>query len=196
MQFTLGFYGDGDFFTMKGVVEEYFEKLGMFEKVEYDPNAEKSFLHPGRQAKITYYGHTVGFLGEVHPLVAKEYGIGERAYVAVIDMPTIYDVVSFDRKYESIANFPAITRDISMTVPKEILVGSLEAIFAKKGGKLLESYKLFDIYEGEQIKEGYKSVAYSLTFRAKDRSLEDKDVQEVMDKILTALKEKDIELRV
>ena len=195
MQFTLGFYGDGDFFSMKGVVEEYFEKLGMFEKVEYDPNAGKSFLHPGRQANITYYGHVVGYLGEVHPLVAKEYGIGDRAYVAVIDMPTIYDVVSFDRKYESIAKFPAITRDLSMTVPKEILVGSLEAIFAKKGGKLLESYKLFDIYEGEQIKEGYKSVAYSLTFRAKDRSLEDKDVQEVMDKILTALKEKDIELR-
>ena len=100
MQFTLGMYGDGDFFNMKGVVEEFFEKIGMKGREKYDPNAGKSFLHPGRQANIIYDGKVVGYLGEVHPEVADIYGIGERAYVAVLDMPEIIPYATFDRKYD------------------------------------------------------------------------------------------------
>lgn len=196
MQFTLGFYGDGDFFTMKGVIEEFFEQTGLDKKVSYDPSAGKPFLHPGRQANIVYNNNVVGYLGEVHPEVLDNYDIGERAYVAVIDMPYIIKEATFDKKYEGIAKYPAVTRDISMVMPKEILVGEIEAIIEKKGGKLLESYKLFDIYEGNQIAEGYKSVAYSIMFRAKDRTLSDSDVTEVMDKIITALKDIGAELRV
>ena len=194
-QFTLGMYGEGDFFTMKGVVEEFFEKAGLHKKISYDPNAEKSFLHPGRQANIMYRGNVVGYMGEVHPQVAENYSINERVYIAVIDMPYIVEYASFDRKYTGIAKFPAVTRDISMVMKKEILVGQVEEIIEKKGGKLLESYQLFDIYEGEQILAGHKSVAYSITFRANDRTLEDKDVNEAMDKILTALQGLGIELR-
>ena len=194
-QFTLGMYGEGDFFTMKGVVEEFFEKAGLHKKISYNPNAEKSFLHPGRQANIMYRGNVVGYMGEVHPQVAENYSISERVYIAVIDMPYIVEAASFDRKYTGIAKFPAVTRDISMVMKKEILVGQIEEIIEKKGGKLLESYQLFDIYEGEQILAGHKSVAYSITFRANDRTLEDKDVNEVMDKILTALQGLGIELR-
>ena len=194
-QFTLGMYGEGDFFTMKGVVEEFFEKAGLHKKISYDPNAEKSFLHPGRQANIMYRGNVVGYMGEVHPQVAENYSINERVYIAVIDMPYIVEYASFDRKYTGIAKFPAVTRDISMVMKKEILVGQVEEIIEKKGGKLLESYQLFDIYEGEQILAGHKSVAYSITFRANDRTLEDKDVNEAMDKILNALQGLGIELR-
>ena len=194
-QFTLGMYGEGDFFTMKGVVEEFFEKAGLHKKISYDPNAEKSFLHPGRQANIMYRGNVVGYMGEVHPQVAENYSINERVYIAVIDMPYIVEYASFDRKYTGIAKFPAVTRDISMVMKKEILVGQVEEIIEKKGGKLLESYQLFDIYEGEQILAGHKSVAYSITFRASDRTLEDKDVNEAMDKILNALQGLGIELR-
>ena len=104
-------------------------------------------------------------------------------------------MASFDRKYTGIAKFPAVTRDISMTVRKEINVGQIEEIIEKKGGKLLESFRLFDIYEGAQIKPGYKSVAYSVTFRAKDRTLEDKDVSAIMDKIMKALSDLGAELR-
>lgn len=196
MQFTLGFYGDGDFFTMKGVIEEFFEQTGLDKKVSYDPAAGKPFLHPGRQANIVYNNNVVGYLGEVHPEVLDNYDIGERAYIAVIDMPYIIKEATFDKKYEGIAKYPAVTRDISMVMPKEILVGEIEAIIEKKGGKLLESYELFDIYEGNQIAEGYKSVAYSIMFRAKDRTLSDSDVTEVMDKIITALKDIGAELRV
>lgn len=195
MQFTLGMYGDGDFFSMKGVVEEFFEKVGLHKKETYDPNAGKNFLHPGRQANIIYDGKVVGYLGEVHPEVADAYGIGERAYVAVIDMPEIVELATFDRKYKGIAKYPAVSRDISMVMPKEILVGQVEEVIEKKGGAYLESYQLFDIYEGVQIKAGFKSVAYSITFRAKDKTLEEADVSAAMNKILKALEEMGIELR-
>ena len=195
MQFTLGMYGDGDFFTMKGVVEEFFEKIGMKEKETYDPNSGRSYLHPGRQADIIYKGSKIGFLGEVHPEVADTYGIGERAYVAVIDMPEVLKYATFDRKYTGIAKYPAVTRDISMVVPKEILVGQIEEIIEKKGGAYLESYHLFDLYEGEQIKAGFKSVAYSIVFRAKDKTLSDTVVTEAMDRILKGLEALGIELR-
>ena len=188
VQFTLGMYGEGDFFTMKGVVEEFFDKVGLHKKEKYDPNAGKSFLHPGRQANIIYDGVVVGYLGEVHPEVADNYGIGTRAYIAVIDMPEIVARATFDRKYTGIAKFPAVTRDISM-------VGQIEDVIESKGGEYLESYSLFDIYEGAQIKTGFKSVAYSIVFRAKDKTLEDADVSAAMDRILKALEGMGIELR-
>lgn len=180
---------------MKGVVEEFFEKIGMHKKEVYDPNAGKPFLHPGRQANILYDGTVVGYLGEVHPAVAENYGIGGRAYVAVLDMPEIIVRATFDRKYTGIAKFPAVTRDISMVVPKEILVGQIEEMIEQRGGSILESYHLFDLYEGAQIKEGHKSVAYSIVFRAKDRTLEDADVTKAMKKILNGLESMGIELR-
>ena len=195
MQFTLGMYGEGDFFSMKGVIEEFFEKIGLHGKETYDPKAGKPFLHPGRQANIIYNGKVVGYLGEVHPDVADTYGIGTRAYVAVIDMPEIVEYATFDRKYRGIAKFPAVNRDISMVMPKEILVGQVEEVIEKKGGAYLESYALFDIYEGSQIKEGFKSVAYSIVFRAKDKTLSDAEVAEAMERILKALESMGIELR-
>lgn len=195
MQFTLGMYGDGDFFSMKGVVEEFFEKIGLHKKETYDPNAGKTYLHPGRQANIIYDGVVVGYLGEVHPDVADTYGIGTKAYVAVLDMPEITKRATFDRKYTGIAKFPAVTRDISMVMPKEILVGQVEEVIEKKGGAYLESYALFDLYEGAQIKEGYKSVAYSIVFRAKDKTLEEAEISQAMEKILAGLEELGIELR-
>ena len=195
MQFTLGMYGDGDFFTMKGVVEEFFDKAGMHGRVSYDPEAGKTFLHPGRQAAILYEGDMVGYLGEVHPDVLDNYKIGEKAYVAVLDMPAVTPHTSFDRKYTGIAKYPAVSRDLSMVVPKNILVGQIEEMIVQRGGKILESYNLFDIYEGSQILEGYKSVAYSITFRAKDHTLEEKEINGAMNKILNGLKSMGIELR-
>lgn len=195
MQFTLGFYGDGDFFTMKGVVEEFLDKVGMHKKAEYDPQSGHPFLHPGRQANILYDGKIIGYLGEVHPTVAANYAIKERVYVAVIDMPEIVSRATFDRKYEGIAKYPAVNRDLSMVVPKAVLAGDIEKIFEQRGGKILESYQLFDIYEGAQIKPGFKSLAYTLTFRAKDRTLEEADIMAVMKKIMNGLDKLGIELR-
>jgi len=195
MQFTLGMYGDGDFFVMKGVVEEFFEKAGLQKTAVYDPKSGKPFLHPGRQADIHYNGKLVGYLGEIHPAVADNYGIGERAYVAVLDMPEIVAFATFERKFKGIAKFPAVTRDLSMVVPKEIMAGEIESMIVSRGGKYLESYRLFDIYEGSQIKNGYKSMAYSLVFRAKDKTLEEAEISGCMKKILNGLEALKIELR-
>ena len=195
VQFTLGFYGEGDFFTMKGVVEEFLERAGMHDIVDYDPNAGKNFLHPGRQANIIYQGKVIGYMGEVHPEVCENYDMKTRAYIAVLDMPFITEMATFDRHFKGIAKHPAVNRDISMVVKKDILVGQIEKVIREKGGHHLESYHLFDIYEGSQIKAGYKSVAYSITFRANDRTLEEKDITTAMDKIIAGLEDLGIELR-
>ncbi len=197
VQFTLGMYSNApeDFFYMKGVVEAFFERIGLHGKTSYVPDSSLPFLHPGRQANIVYEGQTVGYLGELHPAAAENYEIGSRVTVAVLDMPYIVEKASYDRKYAGIARYPEMTRDISMLMKKEILCSQIEDIIEKKGGKLVESYRLFDIYEGSQIAAGMKSMAYSITFRAADRTLEDKEVNAAMEKILKALEELGIELR-
>ena len=194
-QLTLGMFGEGDFFDLKGVVEEVVEAIGLKKLKTYDPKAGKNFLHPGRQANIMYGDVVLGYMGEVHPDVADTYGIGEKAYVAVIDMPTVMELADFSIKYTGIAKYPAVSRDLSMVMKKEILVGQVEEIIRKKGGKLLESCTLFDVYEGNQIADGYKSVAYSIAFRAADHTLEEKEITNVMDKIIKALEDIGIELR-
>ena len=194
-QLSLGMYGAGDFFDLKGVVELVLDKLGMKGLKEYDARAGKSFLHPGRQANVIYDGEVIGYLGEIHPEVLDNYDIGTKAYVAVLDMPKLVERASFDYKYEGIAKFPAVTRDLSLVMKKDVLAGDVEAVIRKASGKLLESYKLFDVYEGSQIEEGYKSLAYSIVFRAKDRTLEESDITPLMDKILKGLANIGVELR-
>lgn len=195
MQFTLGMYGKGDFYSMKGVVETFLESIGMMKRVKYDPNGARPYLHPGRQAEIIYDGEKLGFLGEIHPDVADNYDIPTKVYVAVIDMPKIMGFATYDRKYEGIARFPAVSRDISMVVPKNVLAGDIETMILQRGGKILESVALFDVYEGAQIMTGFKSMAYSITFRAKDRTLEEADITGAMKKILNGLESMGIELR-
>ena len=195
MHFTLGMYGNGDFFDMKGVCEEFFEKVGMRERVDYDPASGKEYLHPGRQANMIYNGKVVGYLGEVHPLVADTYGIGDKAYIAVIDILTVLEFASFNHKFTGIAKYPAVTRDLSLVVPKEVLAGQIEHVLTQRGGKILESYQLFDIYEGSQIKEGFKSMAYSVVFRHHDKTLEESEISAAMKKILNGLTDLGIELR-
>lgn len=195
MQLTLGMYGQGDFYTMKGLVQAVMERMGLTDYATYSPQADKSFLHPGRQAEVIYQGRNIAYLGEVHPIVQKNFGIGERSYVAVIDMKSVSELANFDVKYTGVAKFPAMTRDISLSMKKTVLAGEVEAVIRNKGGKLLESCELFDIYEGSQLTKGYKSLAYKLLFRAGDRTLTDEEVNLAMDKIIGKLAEIEVELR-
>lgn len=195
MQLTLGMYGKGDFFDMKGCIEEIFEKLGIRSVVTYQPDEGRPYLHPGRRADVIIDGTTVGYLGEVHPEVADNYNIGTKAYIAVLDIEELAERASFDVKYKGVAKFPAVTRDISLVMKKNVLAGQVEEVIRKNGGKLLEAYHLFDIYEGENVGADEKSLAYSIRFRAADRTLEDKDVTAVMNKILTKLETLGVSLR-
>ncbi len=194
MRLTMGMYGEGDFFTMKGVVEELFDKLGVV-GIECEPTSEIQYLHPGRQAYLKKGKLDIGVIGQIHPEVGDNYNLKAEAYVAVLNMEVLTMLASFDRKYEGIAKFPASTRDLSMVMDKSMFVGQIAHVIQKNAGKILESCELFDVYEGEQVGEGKKSVAFSLIFRAKDRNLESAEVDKAVDKVLGALKEMGIELR-
>ncbi len=194
MRLTLGMYGAGDFFDMKGVVEEIFDKLGVT-GAECEPSNDIPYLHPGRQARIQKGKLDLGFIGQIHPEVGDNYNLKTEAYVAVLNMEVITMLANFDRKYEGIAKFPASTRDLSMVMDKGLFVGQIEHVIKKNAGKILESCELFDVYEGEQVGAGKKSVAFSLIFRAKDRNLESAEVDKAVEKVLEALRQMGIELR-
>ena len=188
-------YGEGDFYDLKGCIEELYTR-GIKGLVSYTPHPEAyPYLHPGRHAEIAVNKNVIGYLGQVHPEVCDNYDIKTAVYVAVIDLRKLADCIRDDIKYKALARFPAVVRDISLVMKKTVLAGQIEEIIRKNGGKILEDFHLFDIYEGENVADDEKSLAYSITFRAGDRTLEDKDVTEVMDKILKNLEQNGIVLR-
>ncbi len=196
MQFTLGFYGEGDFYSLKGLIEEFLEKAGLKKRAHYEVSENRPYLHPGRQADIIYEDKVIGFLGQVHPLTCRAYDMGKATvYAAVLDMPCIVEKATFDRHFTGVARFPAVSRDLSMLVPKDVLAGAIEDMIIQRGGKILESVKLFDIYEGSQIVAGFKSMAYTVTFRNKEKTLSDDEVNAALKKILNGLSFMGIELR-
>lgn len=187
---TLGMYGeDINFFSLKGVIEELLNRLGI---ANYDFEPEKTHLsfHPGRCANIVYGNHILGTIGEVHPDVLENFGFDNRVYIADIDFNIILQITILDRIYKPLPKYPATSRDIAIIVKEEVYSKVAEDIILKNGGSILESYTLFDVYRGKQISEGYKSMAYSLTFRAADKTLTDEEVNKVYDKILSELKSK------
>jgi len=188
VKLTVGMYGNCDFYDIKGVIETLFVKLGFIDKVTYSPSVELNFLHPGRKASIIINEQKeIGYIGEIHPDVTDNYEIGERTYIAVIDMDMIVRYSNLSHSYKSITKYPAVNRDIAFLIKDEVLVQDIEKIIKQRGGKILESYNLFDVYKGEQIDEGMKSIAYSLVFRASDRTLSEKEINKVMTKILNGL---------
>ncbi len=184
---TIGMYGECDFFSIKGVLETLFEAMNCLALAEWDPSIELSYLHPGRKAAVRLGGKEVGFIGEVHPNVCDAYEIDEKVYVAVIDVAMLLKKATFDHKYTQVPKYPAVNRDVAMLVKDEVLVGAIEKVIRNRGGKLLESIKLFDVYKGSQIEEGHKSVAYALSFRAPDHTLKEKEINKTMTKILNGL---------
>ncbi len=195
MTLAIGSYGNGDFYTLKGCLEELFNKLNIKGKREYKAEGNISYLHPGRQASVFHNGKYIACIGEVHPLVADNYGMGGRVYFASVDISALYDIAGGDVTFIPIAKYPAVERDISLLVKKEVTSGDVEEIIKKSAGKMLEKLEIFDIYEGGNIEEGYKSLAYSLIFRSPDHTLNDDEVNPLMRKMIDNLKAKGIELR-
>ncbi|MFI3174486.1 MAG: phenylalanine--tRNA ligase subunit beta [Bacillota bacterium] len=185
---TMGLYGKMDFYDLKGILEHIFQVLGMKEKVEFDTEETKPWMHPGRTAKMTVDGDSIGYLGEVHPAVAKKYDIGTSAFLAVVDMEKLIQYANREIIYRPLPKFPAMSRDIAMLVKEDVTVKMLHDTIAKNGGAFLEDITLFDVYQGSQIEAGHKSVAYSIDFRSPDRTLTESDVNQAMEQILSALK--------
>ncbi len=198
---TVGLYGgDADFFTLKGMAENLLAKLGISdirftrcgEDCVFD---EKSAFHPGRSA-VVWSGETqLGILGEIHPNVQKTYGIGVRTYVAKFNIPEMFAVSSDEISYKPLPKFPAMTRDISVVCDEAVAVGDLEAAIAQAVGKSLESVQLFDVYRGEQIEKGKKSVSFALILRNPEETMTTEQADAAMKRVLKALAAMGVELR-
>ena len=184
----IGMYGDGvDFFALKGIIEKIFERVGL-RGHRYLADKNNTSFHPGRCADILCDNKFIGTIGEIHPQVLDNYGISKRVYVAEIDLDTVYSLANDTIVFKSLPKYPAITRDIALVVREDIEVAAIEDVIMDNAGGLVEACKLFDVYKGDQIGQGYKSVAYSIVYRSTDKTLTDEDVVSVHDKILADLK--------
>ena len=194
--FIMGAYGkEIDFFVFKGYAEEILNKSHVQGKVTFVKNENISYMHPGRTADIIVDDITIGYVGEVHEKVSKNYEIASKVYILQLDVKNIIEKSNPICKYIEISKFPKSERDLSMTVPKDITVDKIENVFIERGGKLLDSFELFDIYEGEQVASGYKSIAYNLSFGSKDHTLTEDEVETAIKKIINGLNSIGIELR-
>lgn len=183
---TIGMYGEADYLDLKGVVENILDSLGI-KKAKFTRESENPTFHPGKTAALYIKNELVGIIGEIHPDVADIYEVEERCYVAELNLDVLFKYADVERKYKPLPKFPAVTRDIAILVEDTILVQEIEDTIKKQGGTILESVNLFDVYKGEQIPEGKKSIAYALIYRGENKTLTDKEVNKVHDKITRAL---------
>lgn len=187
---SIGMYGkEVDFFSIKGAVETILTNVG-FDGYEVEPETKNLTFHPGRCAKLVYNNICIGTFGELHPDVLENYDLNQRVYVAEIDIDLVFENLNNSKVYNPLPKYPATTRDIALLVKDEVFVKQIEDIIKANGSDILESYQLFDVYKGAQIEEGHKSIAYSITYRSKDKTLTDEDVARVHDKIVSELSEK------
>ncbi len=186
---ALGMYGRNDFYDIKGNVEQLLEVCGI-SQFDFTRCTDNETFHPGRCAYLTIKGERAGVVGQIHPSVCQNFKIDTEVYAAFISFETVAKYATSDRHYKALPKFPAVTRDIAVTVDKSVAVGDIVKIIKGQKTDILEDCKLFDIYEGAQLSEGKKSVAYSITFRGADRTLTDEDVNPVTEKILKELSEK------
>ena len=193
---TLGMYGnDCDFYILKGVIENLLEQISV-NKYDIEKEINNKTYHTGRCANIKVGIDTIATFGEVHPEVLQNYDISKRVYLAEINVTKLTKYARESKKYVEVPKYPAVERDIAIIIDEDIEVGKIEKIITKKAKKILESMKLFDIFRNEKIGENKKSVAYSLSFRDKNKTLSDEEVNQTMDSIIKELeKELKAELR-
>ncbi len=190
---SIGVYGKNeDFFTLKGMIEAIAKLMGAH--TQYERSAEP-YLHPGRQALIKANNKEIGTFGEVHPTVASAYGIEQRVYVAEIKLDILLGIEKRKTVYKPLPKFPAVERDFALLVDKDVPVGTLERAISSGAGRLCEKIELFDVYEGSQIPEGKKSVAYSVWLRSAENTLTDKEIDEANAKIIKKLESVGAQLR-
>ncbi len=185
---VMGVYGDEDFFTLKGAIETLFKQLGI-QGLEFEVEKNHNSFHPGRCANILVGDHVIGVLGEIHPVVMENYDIQKKCYGAELDFRKIIELTRIETMYRPLPKYPAMTRDFAVVVKESVFVRDIEKILQQHGGKILEGFELFDVYQGNQIEKGYKSVAYALTYRHVERTLTDEEVNKVHDKIIDQIKE-------
>ncbi len=185
---TLGMYGEGvNYFTLKGVVEALFSSLNITFMLERETEV---FYHPGRGARIVLGKNVLGRFGSVHPYVLDNYDISRDIFVGEFYLDKIFNIFKPEKKYKKIPKYPSITFDLNVVVDDNVLSQDIEKIIRSKGGNILESLEIFDVYKGPQIKDNKKSISYSIIFRDKTKTLNDSEINKVIDKILVDLNNK------
>lgn len=177
-----------DFFQMKGIVAAYLKDMAVNGDVTYEPNADMPEMHPGRTADVLVHGHRIGFLGQIHPLIAKQFKIGA-TYVFELNLQAIIDMPKQENQYDVISRYPAITRDIAMLVDDDVTNDQVVALIERRGGAFLQSVKLFDVYDGVKVPKGKKSLAYTLTYQDKHETLVDDAVTQAFEKVSKRLED-------
>lgn len=191
---ALALYGaEEDFFTLKGIVEELSEKLGL--DVRTTALRSNPSYHTGRCAELSVGGEVIGVLGELHPLVLENYGINTRAYAAEISAPRLQKHTGGTAKFRALPRYPSVTRDLSLLCPDEVSSGEIVDVIKKAGKTLLEQVALFDMYKGEQVPEGKKSLSYKLILRKADGTLTDEEADKLIEKVLASLQGLSVHLR-
>ncbi|MGJ0848094.1 phenylalanyl-tRNA synthetase beta subunit [Tissierella praeacuta DSM 18095] len=183
---SLGVYGNKDFYYLKEVVDKTLDRLGI-KDIEYIREENNLTFHPGRTAKLILNEEELGILGEIHVDVAENYDIQDRVYVAQLDFDKIVELTNLEIKYKPLPKYPSMLRDLALVVKEDILVGDIQKVISRHGEGLIEKIELFDIYTGNQIPEGMKSVAYSITYRSYDRTLRDDEVNNIQQAIIQDL---------
>jgi phenylalanyl-tRNA synthetase beta chain len=184
---TIGLYGNADFFLLKGIIEQLLSQLNI-QNVDFSPITDNPVFHPGKTASVHIDGKVIGYLGEIHPEVADNFECPLKTYIAVLEMKPLIEKANMNREYRPLPKYPAVSRDIAIIVRDDVLVKDIERLIKQHGSGILEEIRLFDVYKGEQVPDGMKSVAYTLIFRSTERTLVDEDVNKVMEKILHELK--------
>ncbi|RBP46643.1 phenylalanine--tRNA ligase subunit beta [Garciella nitratireducens] len=183
----IGMYGNIDFFDLKGIVENLLDLCGIkkyeFEGIEYPT------FHPGRTAQVIYKGENLGILGEIHPDVAENFDISQRVYIAEFNMELLNQFSNLQKTYQTLPKYPSVTRDIALLLKEEVPAREVEKIIERQQSDMIESYSLFDVYQGRQIPKGYKSLAYSIVYRKKNGTLIDEEVNKIHNKIIKELQE-------
>lgn len=185
----VGLYGNVDYYHLKGIIENLLDALGV-NNFTFKRQSSNTAFHPGKTADLYCGKNLIGILGEVHPDVCDKYEIELPCYVAEIDLDELYNFSNLKKSYKPLPKYPAVTRDLALIVDDAVLVQDIEDTIGKQGGNLVESIKLFDVYKGKQIPDGKKSIAYSIVYRAENRTLTDNDINKVHDKIVRSLEYK------
>ncbi len=183
---TLGMYGDADFYTVKGAIENLLA-LAAIKGAEWVAVADNASYHPGRCAEVIVNGKAIAVFGQIHPVVAENYGVSMPIYAAEIDFDALFDARTAEKHYKPLPKFPATTRDFSFVCDEALEVGKIIAVMQKAGGKQCEGVNLFDIYRGPQVGEGKKSVSIRMTLRAEDHTMTVEDAEKVSKKVLVLL---------
>lgn len=186
---SIGFYGEEDFYFLKETVDKSLARLGI-DNIRYETETSNPSFHPGRTANLYIGDQKIGILGELHPEVVDNYGIGKRVYMAQLDFDAIIEKTKLEVEFKALPKYPSVARDIAVVVDEDILVGEIEAIIIEHGEELVEEIQLFDIYRGDQIDEGSKSVAFSIIYRSHESTLKDDEINRIQNLIIKDLKGK------